>query len=81
MEYCIIGKFDSYKDGFIVVLSQIGRNYAVEIIEKGEKAGTSKIFNRLENAHRTFEKLVHWCVFGFYTTSQKKQFLITGIIE
>jgi hypothetical protein len=40
--YCIIGKFESCKDGFIVVLSQIGRNYAVEIIEKGEKPEQAK---------------------------------------
>ena len=81
MKYYIIGKFESCNDGLIVVISKIGGNYAVEIIEKGEKAGTSKTFNRLENAHRAFEKLVHWCVFGFYTTRQKKHFLITGTIE
>lgn len=76
-----IAKFDEVQGRLTVDISKSGNEYEVSIWDKEEKASTIKTFSDLQDAYKVFEKLVSWCVFGYYTDKQRKEFLLTGTME
>ena len=76
-----IAKFEQVQGNLIIVFSKSGNEYVVEIWDKEEHASTIKEFISLHEAYTVYEKLISWCVFGYYTDNHKKQFLLTGTME
>lgn len=76
-----IGNFEQVQGNLIIDISKSGNQYVVGIWDKEEHASTTKTFDRLSEAYKVFEKLVSWCVFGYYKDSDKKDFLKTGTMK
>ena len=73
-----IASFEQVYGNLTIDICSSGNQYVVGIWDKEEHASTTKTFDSLQEAYKVFEKLVSWCVFGYYKDSDKKEFLKTG---
>lgn len=76
-----IGTYEQQHGNLIISIDKDGNKYLVCIWDKEKHVSTSKSFTELKEAYAVFEKLVSWCVFGFYSDSDKKHFLKTGTMN
>lgn len=76
-----IATFEQVHGNLIVDISKSGNEYTVGIWDKELHESTTQTFHDLQEAYKVFEKIVSWCVFGFYKDSDKKKFLKTGTME
>ena len=76
-----IASFEQVHGNLVIDICSSGNKYDVGIWDKEEHASTTKTFDRLSEAYKVFEKLVSWCVFGYYTDSDKKEYLKTGTMK
>ena len=76
-----IATFEQVHGNLNIDISKSGNKYVVGIWDKEEHASTNKTFDSLQDAYKVYEKLISWCVFGYYTDKAKKQFLTTGTME
>lgn len=76
-----IASFEQVNGNLNIDISTSGNKYVVGIWDKEEHESTTQTFDSLEAAYKVYEKLISWCVFGFYKDSDKKQFLKTGKME
>ena len=76
-----IASFEQVHGNLNIDISASGNKYVVGIWDKEKHESTTKTFDSLQDAYKVYEKLISWCVFGYYKDSDKKQFLKTGTME
>ena len=77
----MIASFEQIHGNLNIDISVSGNQYVLGIWDKEKHESTTSTFETLEDAYKVYEKLISWCVFGYYNDDDKKEFLRTGTMK
>ena len=76
-----IASFEQIHGNLNIDISKNGNQYVLGIWDKEKHESTTSTFETLEDAYKVYEKLISWCVFGYYNDDDKKEFVRTGTMK